>query len=122
MKSGFELGRALHVLIDMACPAHAQNSWHYLKDPFERYVEAHASQLAALSVSYASLLPNPFKIESLIDSLAKVAQQEIVFSRRNRSILASKKDGVVAQVQRLIPLAAQHARHLIDAYEKGLAT
>src|SRR5687768_13858219 len=43
------LGRALHLVIDLACPVHAQGVVHYLDDPFETFVEANADELASLS-------------------------------------------------------------------------
>src|SRR6185295_16065572 len=39
--AGFlDLGRTLHLLVDMACPTHAQRAIH-LSDPYEWWVDSH---------------------------------------------------------------------------------
>ena len=45
-----QLGRAAHLLTDMACPVHAQRTVHMISDSFEWYVEANARALEILPV------------------------------------------------------------------------
>jgi hypothetical protein len=119
------LGRALHVLADMACPVHAQAVWHYLRDPFERYVDAHAAELAELP------LPPPPERDApdeLVESLAQAARAVRAdgrqtpwgrFLRRRQPPLARAE--VAGQAEKLIPLAAAHARALVDRFERQRA-
>jgi hypothetical protein len=116
------LGRALHVLIDMACPVHAQDVWHHLRDPFERYVDAHAAELAALPVPALALAAAP---EALVASLAGAAQavradrRQTPWGRwRHRADRPLGRPELEAQARTLIPLAAAHARALIAGYQQ----
>lgn len=45
-----QLGRAAHLLTDMACPVHAQRTVHMTSDSFEWYVEGNARALEILPV------------------------------------------------------------------------
>ncbi len=45
-----QLGRAAHLLTDMACPVHAQGTVHMISDSFEWYVEGNAGFLETLPV------------------------------------------------------------------------
>ena len=45
-----QLGRAAHLLTDMACPVHAQRTVHMISDSFEWYVEGNARALEILPV------------------------------------------------------------------------
>lgn len=124
LSGAYALGRALHVLIDMACPAHANATWHYLNDPFERYVDAQAGELTKLSVPK---LPLAFEsAESLIESLATSAQTELSdltqtpwgnllrkFGKRKRL----NREIIEKQAARLVPLAAAHVQSLFTMYE-----
>ncbi|HVK54512.1 MAG TPA: hypothetical protein VM532_05720 [Burkholderiales bacterium] len=109
----FQLGRALHVLIDMACPAHAIPIAHYLKDPFERYVDAHASKLSTLSVAEFTV-DRSATPGDLVSSLAEAA----------RTLWNQKSDGlekrvpIAEQARHLIPLAAAHVCAMVALYER----
>lgn len=116
-----ELGRALHVLIDMACPVHAQAVFHYLRDPFERYVDSHAAELAELPVPEPPATRDP---AALVDSLASSARAVRADDRQTPwgKILRRKQKPlpraeVAAQAAELIPLAAAHARALVDGFD-----
>jgi hypothetical protein len=86
------VGRALHVLFDMACPPHARAIPHSTRDPFERFVDAHAATLARLPVPAIDDAPPA----ALITSLARAAQRAPA--------------AIADQARLLIPLAAGHAR------------
>lgn len=124
LRGAFHLGRAAHVLTDMACPNHAQAVCHYLSDPFERYVEAHVAELTGLAVpdSPAALTPR-----ELVDSLAAAARDEKPDGTKSpwgrvmrRLGLRRPPSGreVADQARRLVPLAAAHLRTLLARYEE----
>jgi hypothetical protein len=119
------LGRALHVLLDMACPAHAQNVWHYLRDPFERYVDAHAAELAALPVAPPPPWQGP---EALIDSLAGAARAVRADRRQTpwgkllrRAEPPLPRAELAEQATMLLPLAGAHARVLVEELDRARA-
>lgn len=66
-----QLGRASHLLIDMACPAHADRVVHG-SDPFEWFVEGHRPALSAMP----SIAPEVEASEpgELVRALARLAQ------------------------------------------------
>ena len=120
------LGRALHVLLDMACPAHAQNVWHYLRDPFERYVDAHAAELAALPLAPPPPWQGP---EALIDSLAGAARAVRADRRQTPWGKLLRRDEpplpraeLAEQASLLLPLAGAHARVLVEELDRARLT
>lgn len=64
------LGRACHLLVDMACPTHAQRQAH-ATDPYEWWVEGNIAELEALPLPEA---PEAGSAEALVNGLARVAQ------------------------------------------------
>jgi hypothetical protein len=62
------LGRAAHLLADMACPVHVHRIVHSAGDGYEWYVEAHVDALAALDVPPP---PTATRASQLIESLAR---------------------------------------------------
>ena len=66
-----QLGRASHLLIDMACPVHASRVAH-MTDGYEWFVEAHCVQLATLPFQvpqhYAS-------VRDIVEGLARYTRQ-----------------------------------------------
>lgn len=65
------LGRAAHLLIDMACPVHSHRTVHMIDDPYEWYVEGNAAVLRALPVPS---WPDRACPSELVDDLARYAQ------------------------------------------------
>lgn len=127
LKAAFILGRAMHVLIDMACPSHAQHTWHYLSDPFERYVDAHAKDLASLPLPEVDGSLHGAAPEIIVESLAREAQKEATDrtqtpwgkSLRRLGIRRPLKRGdVEPQARRLIPLAAAYLRVVLDNFQR----
>jgi hypothetical protein len=123
----FLLGRSLHISLDMACPTHAQGVCHYLSEPFERYVDAHAEDLALLPTP--ELAPDLASSgpEALVQLLALAAQREVADGTKSpwgrilrRLGLRRTPSGreVKEQAGRLIPLAAAHARALIAQFDQ----
>jgi len=53
--AAFWLGRACHLLGDMAVPARTRGVWHLFGDPLEAYWEAHVSELPLLLGAAAEL-------------------------------------------------------------------
>jgi len=65
------LGRAAHLLIDMACPVHSHRTVHMIDDPYEWYVEGNAAALRALPVAP---WPDRARASDLVEDLARYAQ------------------------------------------------
>jgi putative flavoprotein involved in K+ transport len=129
LRGAFLLGRALHVLIDMACPAHAQFVAHPLRDPYELHVDAHAAELAELPVPELPGLAWA-RPGHIIDSLAGAARREPADATQTPWGRLLKKLGLrrapsgaqtKEAARRLIPLAAAHVCALLAAYERAVA-
>ncbi len=133
LAGAFDLGRAVHVLTDMACPAHALAIAHYLHDPFERWVERHAAELAELPVP---ALPEGVAVAAaatsapaaLVDSLAAAARRhgvdrtQLPFTPPRRRAGARVGPAELArQAHELVPLAAAHVRALLTAHARQSA-
>lgn len=132
-KSYYFLGRSLHVLVDMACPVHAHPVCHYLRDPYERYVEHHAQALKQLPVPNVMNDAASVSMTSYITRLATQARQEQADRTQSPWGKLAKKAGfcrplnyavIAPQAHRLIPLAAGYVRRLLDEYriQSGLSS
>ena len=66
----------MHVLIDMACPVHAKPAVHYLRDPYERYVDAHAQELAAMALPALEAQADQLTLSGLITLITHAARRE----------------------------------------------
>src|SRR6185369_1367992 len=117
------LGRACHVLTDMACPVHVHRVIHQ-EDPFEWYVEVHAAELGAAPAPAASL-PAARSPAELVASLAAVARTCAPDRTRNawgrllrrlglrRAVPARE---VASQARLLIPAAGAHVDALLAMF------
>ena len=118
------LGRACHVLADMACPAHVHRVVHEA-DPFEWYVEVHAAALADPDATPAvapPALPTP---AALVTHLAALTRRSAPDRTRNalgrwlrrlgllRSVPAPE---IARQARALIPEAAAHVAAMIALF------
>ncbi len=126
LRGYYFLGRALHILIDMACPAHAHHVWHHLRDPFERCVEGRAGRLAGALVPSLPADVRAGKPRDWAESLAQCARREKTDGTQTWWGRALKRLGLrrplggqeaAAQADRLVPLAAAHARLLLERFE-----
>lgn len=126
-KALFELGRALHVLIDMGCPAHARATWHYLRDPFEHFVDHHATTISVMDLPYRPEGDAFHTPAQLVTALAQEARREQ--ADRTQTLLGAwlRKRGrrrelsvatVRRQVERLIPLTAMHCQELLALFSR----
>ncbi len=131
VRGAFLLGRALHVLIDMACPVHAQGVAHYLDEPFERHVDAAAEDLASLPVPALSAHVAEGGPQALVDSLAGAARREIADTTKSPWGRVLRRWGyrqppsgreIKEQARRLIPLCAAHVRALIAQYDAAFTS
>ena len=95
-----QLGRALHPLVDMACPVHAQGIAHG-NDPFEWCVEVMGDELRALPASAESYS----RFADATRGMARHAQGFKIVQTRAHD-----------QARRLIPLAAGHAATLFEIF------
>jgi len=119
------LGRACHLLGDMAVPARTRGVWHLLGDPLEAFWESHDAERH-------DLLGNPPRLGEvsgdpgeLADSLARASSVYSADTTRTPwGSLAyalvgrgQKLQGasVLAQARALLPLAVSHTRALLDS-------
>jgi hypothetical protein len=125
--TAFWLGRACHLLGDMAVPARARGVWHLLGDPLELFCEAHVDHLA-------DLLPDPLPHcvgppEAHAEALARAACAEAADTTRTPwgalrfRLLGSGERLTDAEVERqarrLLPLAVSHTRGLLLNFVAG---
>jgi hypothetical protein len=115
-----QLGRAVHPLIDMACPVHAQGVAH-TTDPFEWCVEAMGEELRRLPVSCASAR----SVEGLVRGMAQFAQTFAADKTNNPWGRMLRRVGVRqplhmkqarAQARLLIPRAAECTAALLQTF------
>lgn len=118
------LGRACHVLTDMACPVHVHRVIHEA-DPFEWYVEVHAGTLGDTWATPAVAVPALGEPGALVTSLASVTRRSA--ADRTRHVLGRwlRRIGlrrpvpgpeIARQARTLIPEAAAHVAALIESY------
>ena len=122
-----QLGRAAHLLTDMACPVHAQRTVHMISDPFEWYVEGNAGALEHLPVP--AVAPRG-RASELVEDLARHTQRfapDLTSSPWGRLLwkagLRRKLPVPVLsdQARQLIPLAAGHAAALLRLFLRQAA-
>lgn len=108
-----QLGRASHLLIDMACPVHAHRVAHW-SDGYEWFIEANTGPLAALPVQVAGPFPS---VQANVAALARFTRQfepdrthhhwgRWLHSMGWRRSLG--KAEVAEQASRIVPVAAGH--------------
>jgi len=118
------LGRACHVLTDMACPPHVHRVVHEA-DPFEWYVEVHVAVLADARLTPAVTPPAMRDPGALVTSLSAITRRSA--PDRTRSLLGRwlRRVGlrrplpareVARQARALIPEAAAHVARLIRLF------
>lgn len=66
------IGRAIHLLADMACPVHVHRTVHEMTDPFEWWVEAHAREIGALPLP---AIPPPRRPSDLVAGMAALTRR-----------------------------------------------
>jgi hypothetical protein len=115
------LGRACHVLTDMACPVHVHRVVHQ-EDPFEWYVEVHAAELAGAPAAPLPDAPSP---AALVASLSGVTRAFAPDRTRNGLGRLLRRLGlrrglprgeIIRQARLLIPQAAAHVAALIRLF------
>jgi hypothetical protein len=113
-----QLGRAVHLLTDMACPVHAHRTVH-TTDPFEWYCEGNHRALAALPVA---VVPDAARASDLVESMARFTQAyppdetnhapgRLLKRLGLRRPVSAREAG--EQARALIPVAAGHAAALV---------
>lgn len=109
------IGRACHLLGDVAVPARTRGVWHPLGDPYERWVDAHLAELAALPpappIAAASL-------HALVDGLARQAARHPADTTRSpwgalahrlgRRRVIVDAAAAAGQARALFPIARAH--------------
>jgi hypothetical protein len=117
-----QLGRAAHLLTDMACPVHAQRTVHMISDSFEWYVEGNARDLELLPVPTVAARR---RASELVEDLARHTQRfapdttNSPWGRVLWKVGLRRKIPVPIlddQARQLIPLAAGHAAALLRLF------
>jgi hypothetical protein len=115
------LGRAAHLVSEMASPAHAQGSFHWYGDAFELYLEQHCDELRGLPVADVP----PDGAEALARGLALEARRHHADRTRNLPGYLAYRLGlrrrpteaeVLAQVRELVPLGAGYTAALFRRF------
>ncbi len=116
-----QLGRASHLLIDMACPVHAHRVAHFT-DPFEWYVEGNADRLAQLTIPP---VPNYRSVGALVTGLARYTRAFAPdrsnhlwgrWLKRRGWRRSLKRDRMAEQARHIIPMAAGHLSAMLDMF------
>lgn len=125
--AAFALGRAIHLLSEMAAPVHSSVVLHWYGDPFELYVEQHARELRRLPLP--ELPAEAARAQSaaeLTHLLAVHAQQFPCDRTRNVPGFIGWKLGLLQrpspeeverQVRALIPMGARFTQELLRRFD-----
>jgi hypothetical protein len=125
--TAFWLGRACHLLGDMAVPARTRGVWHLLGDPLELFCEAHADRLADFLAEPLPHCEGP--PEAHADALARVSSSQPADTTRTpwgalrlrffaHGLRLSDAE-IERQAQLLLPLAVSHTRGLLLHFVAG---
>ena len=115
------LGRACHVLTDLACPVHVHRVIHET-DPFEWYVEMHADQLSAAPARAAPDARSPVALVASLAAITRACAPDRTrnaFGRLLRRLglrRAVPRHEIRRQAHLLIPQAAAHVAALISLF------
>lgn len=118
------LGRACHILTDMACPPHVHRVVHEA-DPFEWYVEVHAAVLADAGQTPPVAPPALHDPAALVTSLSAVTRRSAADGTRSLLGRWLRRLGlrrpvppreIARQARALIPEAAAHVARLIRLF------
>jgi hypothetical protein len=119
----FCLGRAVHLISEMAVPVHAQVVLHWRGDPFELYIERHHRELRRLPLP--AIPEGHTTPDDLVHRLAVVCQ-DYPCDRTNHlpgliaKLLGLRRptsaDEVVRQVHALVPIGAAYTLALYEMF------
>lgn len=121
------LGRACHLLGDLAVPARTRGVWHLLGDPFEQWLEEHLDALPSLLSSSSAVAPRS-GAERLAHELACASAGHAVDTTRTpwgawafaRGIgVQLSEDEAAAQAAVLLPLVVAATTGLIDDFRQA---
>jgi hypothetical protein len=79
-RAAHHVGRACHLLGDVAVPARTRGVWHPLGDPYERWVDEHLGLLAQEPAAPPVSAPS---IAALVDGLARLASVQLADTTRS---------------------------------------
>ncbi|MBI3557134.1 MAG: hypothetical protein HY074_12795 [Deltaproteobacteria bacterium] len=117
-----QLGRAAHLLADMACPVHVHRVVHET-DPYEWFIEGNRARLLALPAVRSQTEPK--RASDLIEAMSRFTESfesdktnsphgRLLRRLGARSILT--RETVAAQAEKIIPVAAGHTAALFQLF------
>jgi hypothetical protein len=118
------LGRACHLLGDMAVPARTRGVWHLEGDPLEAFCEREASRGSLGRLVPSSLTPaEPRDPAALADALARASSRmaadttrtpwgRLAWTRLGRGVRLDPET-IASQAEALVPLAVAHVAALL---------
>lgn len=116
-----KLGRAAHLLSDMACPVHANRVIHET-DPYEWYVETHVAELAALPLPAAPRFSRPSELIESMAGRTREFEPDMTHSFHGRLMKrwglrkSLTKETIERQARAIMPGAAAHMKALIELF------
>jgi hypothetical protein len=110
-EGAYFLGRACHLLVDVAVPARSRGVWHFYGDPLESWVEEHVAEIGTMPVAKAPPYAGP---AALADALARLSSSYPVDT--TRSTWGSWAMRLTGRGRRVSPEeAGEQARALVPA-------
>jgi hypothetical protein len=129
VRAAWWVGRACHLLGDMAVPARTRGVWHLAGDPLEAWLEARAEQLGAMADhAAASLEATETRCRTpaeLADALARASSAHaadttrtpwgrLLYERARRGERLTQPE-IEVQARALVPLVVASTAALLDA-------
>ena len=119
-RAAWWLGRACHLLGDVAVPARANRIWHLEGDPLEMWIEAHVDSFGSLRIPDLDV-KTP---DAIIEALARAAatfpadttrtpwgRATLQWTGRGRML---QEEELVEQARKLVPLAIASTKALLE--------
>jgi hypothetical protein len=131
-RAAWWMGRACHLLGDMAVPARTRGVWHLEGDPFEAWLEARTDdELAAISASTPASAPDSASADAIAAALARTSASFPADTTRTpwgRAMFRFARRGVMldecaieAQARVLLPHAIRATASLLAMGAPGRA-
>ncbi len=119
-ETAYLLGRACHLMIDIAVPARSRGVWHFYGDPLESWVEEHVEEIAAMEPAPLPTSTDPGALCEALASLSSTFPADTTRStwgswrmRLTGQGARVSQDEAGAQARVLVPAAVAHVTALV---------